>query len=447
MEIKNIHTVYFIGIGGIGMSALATYFLSLGKKVAGYDKTATNITQTLQKQGAVIHFKEDVNEIPVAFKDKKNTLIVYTPAIPKTHKELAFFISNGFVVVKRSEVLGKITEHTFCLAVAGTHGKTTTTAILGHILKQTVNATAFLGGISENYQSNLILGNSEVSVVEADEFDRSFLQLSPDIACVTSMDADHLDIYKNKEELHKSFREFSEKVTKKIIVHKSLPLLGTTYAINDNEADFEATNIKIDKGGYVFDVRTPKETLKNVWICLPGKHNVLNTLAALAMAYSYGVSLKDIKKALGTFKGIKRRFSYQINTEKKVLIDDYAHHPTEIEAVANAISEMYPNKKVTAVFQPHLYSRTKDFVEDFAKALAKFDSLLLLDIYPAREKPMEGVTSQWLLEKIKTEKKQLTSKEELFKNIQKINPEVLVILGAGDIGEMVEDIKIKWSEK
>lgn len=445
MNLKNIHNVYFIGIGGIGMSAIARYFAANGKKVAGYDKTATQITKDLQDVGIEIHFEDLVKNIPILFLDKKETLVVYTPAIPDSHQELNYFINNGFKVLKRAEVLGKITENTICLAVAGTHGKTTTSSILGHIMQPSL-ATSFLGGITENYNSNLILGKDKISVVEADEFDRSFLQLSPDIACVTSMDADHLDIYGEHEALLQSFQEFVAKVSETLIVAKGLPLKGLTYAI-DEVADYEASNLRVSNGTYVFDVKTPTGSCENIEFHLPGKHNVMNALAALAMADSYGVSLAVIKERLGSFKGVQRRFSYKIKTDDIVLIDDYAHHPTEILAVEQSVREMYPNQKVLAVFQPHLFSRTRDFVGEFATALSKFDELLLLDIYPARELPIEGVTSKWLLGKISNENTKLIQKDELAVEINKTKSKVIIMIGAGDIGLLVDDVKKIVEEK
>ncbi|SNR79378.1 UDP-N-acetylmuramate--L-alanine ligase [Lutibacter flavus] len=441
MNLDNIHNVYFVGIGGIGMSAIANYFKSNGKNVAGYDKTPTEITKHLQSIGAVIHFEDNVNLISEKFKNNQNTIVVYTPAVPKNHSELTYFLENNFSVLKRSEILGEITKNTICLAVAGTHGKTTTSTILGHILKEAnTNATSFLGGISENYNSNLILGGSEVSVVEADEFDRSFLKLSPNIACITSMDADHLDIYGEHVELEKSFKDFANKVSDILIVRKGLQIQGQTFGIEE-DADYNAYNIRIENGAYIFNVKTPTERIKNVKINLPGKHNVLNAVAALAMANSYGISLQVIAKALLSFKGIKRRFSYKIKTENLVLIDDYAHHPTEINAVVDSVLEMYPKKKVLGVFQPHLFSRTRDFVDEFASSLSRFDELILLDIYPARELPIEGVNSQWLLEKVSCKNKQISSKENLVENILKSNAQIIVVIGAGDIGELVEIIK------
>ena len=438
MNLKNIHNIFFVGIGGIGMSAIARYFAANGKSVAGYDKTATPITDALQKVGVEIHFDDAVKNIPISFLNKEKTLVVYTPAIPKDHLELNYFFNSKFTVLKRAEILGRITDNTFCLAVAGTHGKTTTSSILGHIMQPSL-ATSFLGGIAENYNSNLILGEDKISVVEADEFDRSFLQLSPNIACVTSMDADHLDIYGEAEELQNSFRDFTNKVSETLIVAKGLPLNGLTYAINE-DADYKAFNVKIETGKYVFDVQTPSAEIKNIEFNLPGKHNVMNALAALAMADVYGVKLDIIKEQLKTFKGVQRRFSYKIKTSDLVLIDDYAHHPTEINAVESSVREMYPGEKVLAVFQPHLFSRTQDFIDDFATALSKFDEVILLDIYPARELPINGVTSSWLLDKISVDNKLVSTKTELIKNIQKSSTKIITMLGAGDIGLLVDDV-------
>ncbi|MCL7765272.1 UDP-N-acetylmuramate--L-alanine ligase [Polaribacter sp. Z014] len=438
MNLNNIHNVYFVGIGGIGMSAIARYFAANGKKVAGYDKTPSQITLDLESLGVQIHFEDAVKNIPISFLDTKKTLVVYTPAISKNHAELNYFLENDFTVLKRSDILGKITETTFCLAVAGTHGKTTTSAILGHIMA-TVNATSFLGGIAENYDSNLILGDDKVSVVEADEFDRSFLKLSPNIACVTSMDADHLDIYGDAEALNESFVAFTNKVKDTLIVAKGLPLKGLTYAINE-DADYTAFNLKIESGQYIFDVKTPTSEIKNIEFHLPGQHNVMNALAALAMADVYGISLTDIKARLSTFKGVKRRFSYKIKTNDFVLIDDYAHHPTAINAVESSVREMYPKEKVLVVFQPHLFSRTKDFIDDFALALSKFDEVLLLDIYPAREEPIAGVNSEWLLNKITCKNKKLTKKNNLVKDIKNSSAKVVTMLGAGDVGVMINEV-------
>ena len=447
MNLKNIHNVYFLGIGGIGMSALARYFNANKKNVAGYDKTQTDITDGLVELGINIHFDDLVENIDSAFLDKENTLVVYTPAIPKGHKEWQYFIDNDFQVLKRSQVLGLITENTFCLAVAGTHGKTTTTSILGHLMYEcNVPLTAFLGGVSENYNSNFIENGTEVSVVEADEFDRSFLTLSPDLACITSMDADHLDIYGDASEVKKSFEDFSKKVKSngKLFVRNGLPLKGITYGIED-DSDYSVQNIKIDNGAYVFDVKTPKTVLENIQFNLPGRHNLSNALIALAMAVEYGCPHRQLANALASYKGVKRRFTYHIKTDDFVFIDDYAHHPEEINAVHQAVREMYPNKKVLAIFQPHLFRRTRDFADDFAKSLSQFDEVLLLDIYPARELPIEGITSQWLLDKIDNKNKKLVSKNDLLTEIHNSHAQIVLTIGAGDIGEEVKRIKKEFS--
>ncbi|MCR5860749.1 UDP-N-acetylmuramate--L-alanine ligase [Flavobacterium sp. J372] len=449
MDIKQIENVYFIGIGGIGMSALARYFRFIGKNVAGYDKTPTHLTDELKHDGIHIHFDDVVELIDLKFLNKENTLVVVTPAVPKDHLQWNYFVQNGFTVKKRAEVLGIITKDTYCFAVAGTHGKTTTSSILGHVLYECgVDVTAFLGGIVENYNSNLIGSGKTVTVVEADEFDRSFLHLHPNIACITSMDADHLDIYGDTASIEASFQEFASKVEDKnnLFYTGSLPLEGIRIGIEDGSA-FTAKNIKVQDGWYVFDVETPRETITGVRFGLPGRHNLTNALLAFAMAYTYGVAGSEIGKALKTFKGVRRRFSYQVRKPEVVYIDDYAHHPTEIDAVYQAVSELYPGKKVLAIFQPHLFSRTRDFIEGFAKSLSAFENIVLLDIYPARELPMEGVTSQWLLDKIENENKLLVSKNDLLQLVKHTDAEVIVTIGAGDIGEMVPDIKKIIDEK
>ncbi|EZH74595.1 UDP-N-acetylmuramate--alanine ligase [Aquimarina atlantica] len=439
--LENIQNIYFIGIGGIGMSALARYFKFLGKNVAGYDKTPSQITSDLIALEIPIHFEDSVDHIPKPFLNIENTLIVYTPAIPKDHKEYVYVQSNGFLIKKRAEVLGIITKDTYTLAVAGTHGKTTTTAILAHLLKESgAKVTAFLGGISENYNSNLVLEGNEVVVVEADEFDRSFLQLYPDIAGITSMDADHLDIYEKANALEESFVEFSSRAKDHLLVCNGLPLSGITFGIED-DSDYCAQNIKIDNGTYVFDLKTPHKRIKDLHLNLPGRHNLLNAITAFAIAMLYGSPTGPLAKALFSFKGVQRRFSYQIKTNDLVYVDDYAHHPTEINALHQAVREMHPGKKILAIFQPHLYSRTRDFAADFAQSLSQFDQLLLLDIYPARELPIEGVTSDWLLSMIDVKDKKLIQKNNLIEAIMDSNAEVVLTIGAGDIGEEVYRIK------
>jgi UDP-N-acetylmuramate--alanine ligase len=448
MNSNQIHNVYFIGIGGIGMSALARYFVALGKNVAGYDKTPTQLTQELETLGIAIHFKDSIGAIAGAFLNKENTLVVITPAIPKDHSEWNFFQNNGFQIKKRAEVLGIITKDTFCFAVAGTHGKTTTSSILGHILHQSgVDVTAFLGGVVEQYNSNLIGSGKTVTVVEADEFDRSFLHLHPNLACITSMDADHLDVYGDTASIEASFTEFANKVSSEnLFIANGLPLVGNTIDIAANTT-FSANNSRIENGYYVFDIQTPKEVITNVRFGLPGHHNLMNALTAFSMAYTYGVASEKIVTALASFPGIRRRFSFQIREEKLVYIDDYAHHPTEINAVHQAVRELYPNKKIIAAFQPHLFSRTKDFIDGFASSLSQFDEILLLEIYPARELPMEGVNSSWLLSKITNKNKKLVTQEELLAAFKNSDATIYITIGAGDIGEQVKTIKELLNEK
>ena len=442
MNLNQIQNVYFIGIGGIGMSALARYFQNIGKYVSGYDKTPTTLTNDLISSGINIHFDDNIGLIPKDY-FVENTLVIITPAVPKSHSEWNYFLERDYDVKKRAEVLGIITKDTFCFAVAGTHGKTTTSSILGHILFDAgLDVTSFLGGIVENYNSNLIGSGKTITVVEADEFDRSFLHLHPNIACVTSMDADHLDIYGDSASIEASFVEFADKIEdkSKLFITNQLPIEGVACSIDENGI-FNAVNIRIENTNYVFDVQTPSEIIKNLQFGLPGKHNLMNALMALAMAKTFGIPNEDIAKALISFKGIKRRFSYQIKTENLVYIDDYAHHPTEINAVNQAVRELYPNKEVLAIFQPHLFSRTNDFIDDFANSLSQFDEIILLDIYPARELPMEGVTSAWLMSKMTNKNVQLIQKPDLINEILNSNKKIIVTIGAGDIGEMIPEIK------
>ncbi|PKB16028.1 UDP-N-acetylmuramate--L-alanine ligase [Flavobacterium sp. 5] len=442
MNLNQIQNVYFIGIGGIGMSALARYFKAIGKQVSGYDKTPSILTNELIESGIDIHFEDNISLIPSDYYSE-NTLVIITPAVPVKHSEWNYFLERDYQVKKRAEVLGIITKDTFCFAVAGTHGKTTTSSILGHILYESgADVTAFIGGIVENYDSNLIGNGKTVTVVEADEFDRSFLHLHPNIACVTSMDADHLDIYGTSDAIEASFVEFANKVEdkSKLFITNELPIEGVICAVND-EAVFRAHNIRIENSSYVFDVKTPNELIKNLRFGLPGKHNLMNALMALAMAVTYGTPTDVIAKALGSFKGIRRRFSYQIKEDNLVYIDDYAHHPTEINAVHQAVRELYPGQKVLAVFQPHLFSRTRDFADNFARSLSAFDEVFLMEIYPARELPMEGINSQWLMDKMTNDHKKIVSKEELISEIVANDATVIVTIGAGDLGEMVPSIK------
>ncbi|MEM1258808.1 MAG: UDP-N-acetylmuramate--L-alanine ligase [Bacteroidota bacterium] len=443
MNLKEIQRVYFIGIGGIGMSALARYFHHIGKRVAGYDKTRTPLTQELETLGMDIHYQDKLEDVPGVFKEVNGTLVVYTPAVPDSHSELYYFLNQGFAVKKRSEVLGLITKDTFAFAVAGTHGKTTTSCILAHLLKEAKGSfTAFLGGISEDFNSNFVFEGDHYSVVEADEFDRSFLRLYPNVACITSMDADHLDIYGTASDLKDAFVAFAERIATdgKLLVRQGLPLNGITYGIEEAAA-YNIMNIAIKDGSYVFDIKGPFGIIKDVVFNKPGRHNLLNALAAFAMAVEAGFEPGLLAKGLQTFKGVQRRFSYQLKERDFVFIDDYAHHPTEINAVFDAVSEMHPHTFKMVVFQPHLFSRTKDFAEEFAQSLAKFDSVLLLDIYPAREEPIPGVTSNWLLDKIDHPRKKLVNKSEVIDEVSITKPNLLITLGAGDIGLEVPKIK------
>jgi len=440
--LKDIENIYFVGVGGIGMSALARYVKLLGKSVFGYDKTPSKLTNELIQEGIDITFTDATSEVDLSLINTKNTLVVYTPAIPASNSILQFFTSEEYTVIKRAKLLGEVTKDTLCLAVAGTHGKTTTSAILGHLLAEcNMPVTAFLGGIAENYNSNFISKGTEITVVEADEFDRSFLQLSPDIACITSMDADHLDIYGSTSSLESSFKEFAQLVPKKenLFYKKGLPLEGKSVAVDD-AADFQAQNITIENGSYLFDLKTPNEIIKGLRFSLPGHHNLHNAITALGMAISAGTPTPCLPEALDSFKGVQRRFSYKIKRDNLVLIDDYAHHPTELNALFQAVSEMYPTEEKLIVFQPHLFSRTQDFADDFATSLAQFDEVILLDIYPARETPIEGVTSNWLCDKISTSRKKVISKELLSEEVQKSSCKVKLLVGAGDIGAEVERI-------
>lgn len=449
MDLKQIKRIYFVGIGGIGMSALAKYFIEIGCLVAGYDKTKTELTVDLASNGALINYDDKIEIIPEAFLSTENTLVIYTPAIPENHLQLNYFRHNHFELKKRAEVLGIISKDTYCFAVAGTHGKTTTSGILAHILfTANIEMTAFLGGIVEGYQSNYITKGTKVTVVEADEFDRSFLHLSPNMSCITSMDADHLDIYGDKNAIEESFKIFANKISdkSKVFKIKNLPIEGQSIAI-ENEADFKVFNKRVDNGFYLFDLKTPQTIVKDITFTLPGNHNLLNAAMAFAMAYEYGIEAEIIKKALKSFPGIKRRFSFQIKTENLIYVDDYAHHPTEIDAVYQALRELYPSKKLTAIFQPHLFSRTKDFGVEFAKSLDQFDEILLMAIYPARELPMSGISSDWLFDMMKNNNKVRVTKDNLMDYIKTSQNEVFVTIGAGDIGELVKTIKNELLKK
>ena len=442
-NINHLKSVYFLGIGGIGMSALARYFIHSKIQVAGYDKTPSPLTLELESEGVQIHYRDEVSKIPSLI-----DLCVITPAIPDTLKEYKAILKKNIPLMKRSEVLGLITDSGNSIAIAGTHGKTSTTALVAHLLKTgDIPLNAFIGGISVNYNTNLLLTeNANLFVVEADEFDRSFLTLHPQSAVITSVDADHLDIYGDKNELKHSFIQFSKQVSEFLLVKESIQSNFTdsnyfTYSIQSKTADYHAENIKLKNEVYSFDLITPKETVSNIEFGICGEHNIENAVAASALALNQGLSADRLRKGLKTFKGVRRRFELVIKSKTLVIIDDYAHHPAEIKACLTSIRKMYPNRMITAVFQPHLYSRTRDFAEDFAHSLAIADQLVLLDIYPAREEPIEGITSEWLLSIIPMTQKVLVEKSELNETLLDLNPELIVIMGAGDIDRLVEGVK------
>jgi len=440
--------IYLIGAGGIGMSALARYFLHAGKNVGGYDRNRSSLCEQLETEGVQLHYQDEVKFIPDNFRDASNTLVIFTPAVPAEHNELGFFKNQNFRLAKRAEVLGAISRAHKCLAVAGTHGKTTTSALLAHIIKNAGHPlTAFLGGIATNYQSNFLADQSaELLVAEADEYDRSFLNLSPAGAIITSVDSDHLDIYGDAEELRNTFSVFAAAVDGPLIVHKKTELKGLTYAI-DEPADFQIRNIRIEEHRYLFDIKLKdQELIENVASGLPGRHNVENALAASALAFEFGIGPREIQSGIETFRGVKRRFEYHIKRDDLVYIDDYAHHPEEINALLSSVRELYPDKKLTAIFQPHLYSRTRDYMEEFAEALSKADELILMDIYPAREKPIPGINSQRLLDLVDSGAKKLLSVQEILNELGQSKPELVVSMGAGDIDQIVNPLKVKLSQ-
>lgn len=437
---------YFIGIGGIGMSAIAGYFKFKGLNVAGYDKTESELTDTLQKEGIDVHYVDNVDFIP---KDIENTLVVYTPAIPHDLKELNYVMDNGYNVFKRSKVLGEITDGERCLAVSGTHGKTTTSTLTAHILDESgEGCSAFLGGISKNYGTNLLMSHTPTVVVEADEFDRSFLQLHPEIAVITAMDADHLDIYGDLEHVHEAFKAFASQVSGTVIAKLGLDITSKDtnakilrYHYNDPKADFYARNPQPDKLGYFsFDIVWPGGVIEGVKCGTPGWVNVENSVAAAAICLTYGLKPEAIKHAIGTFQGVKRRLDIHVNTEKISYIDDYAHHPKELSTAISSMRDIFPGRKLTAIFQPHLYTRTRDFADDFAAALSKVDKLILLDIYPAREEPIPGVTSEIIFDKVTAPEKVMLHKEELMGYLEKEPVDVLITFGAGNIADFIAQI-------
>ncbi|MEA5459351.1 UDP-N-acetylmuramate--L-alanine ligase [Arcicella sp. LKC2W] len=452
MNIKSLKHIYFLGIGGIGMSAIARWFIANGYTLAGYDKTATPLTDALQAEGIAVHFEDDISLIPAEFlANPTETLIVYTPAIPKDHKEFNYLKDNGFTLMKRSQVLGLLTQNFFTIAVAGTHGKTTTSSMVAHILKNAgKNVTAFLGGITQNYGTNFLVNEGSenvICVVEADEFDRSFLTLFPDLTIVTSTDADHLDIYGDHSQLLESFQLFVSQIKEggKLYQYDGIHL--NDYTKNESlvfglkSGDYKTENLRIENAEMIFDVVYPNGKLENCSLLTPGFHNVTNALAAAAVSLEVGVSPEDVREGICTFKGVKRRFEYHVRSEKVVYIDDYAHHPTEIEAFLSSVKALYPNRKLTVVFQPHLFSRTNDFQEGFAKSLELADDLILLDIYPARELPMEGVTSSIIFDKVNLDEKILCTKTEVLDLVRAKQPELLVTVGAGDIDTLIPKIR------
>ncbi|MCB0401599.1 MAG: UDP-N-acetylmuramate--L-alanine ligase [Flavobacteriales bacterium] len=458
MTPKNLNSIYFLGIGGIGMSALARYYRAQGVKVYGYDKTSTELTRQLEQEGIEIHYEEKVELLEQLFESATdNWLVCYTPAIPKDNQEFLFFQERGINLYKRSEVLGLITQNYFTIAVAGTHGKTTTSSMVAHILNECgVNCLAFLGGISVNFNSNLLLNDqADTIVVEADEYDRSFLTLSPDIALVTSLDADHLDIYGDSDHMQKAYRDFVGKIkpggtliTKAQYadtLNNRQDIYYKTYSLTD-QADTHAMHLQVAGGAYVADVQSNNSSVKDVEIGLPGIHNVENAMGAFAIAKALGLDENAIKAALKSYRGVKRRFEYHIKTPDLVYIDDYAHHPSELNMCIRSVRELYPNKKIIGVFQPHLYSRTRDFAIGFAESLSLLDELILLDIYPARELPIPGVNSEMIAAMVTIPEKVVLGKGELIGCLRDKHLEVLLTVGAGDIDTLIQPIKNLLSE-
>ena len=438
--------IYFIGIGGIGMSAIARYYHQKGLKVTGYDKTPSELTLALESEGIEVHYEDNIDFIP---KDVENTLVVYTPAVPKDMGELVYVQEKGYRVIKRSRTLGEIAQGQRCLAVAGTHGKTTTSTLLAHIFQDSEEGcSAFLGGISKNHNTNLLVSENNTIVAEADEFDRSFLQLFPEIAVITSMDADHLDIYSDISNMHEAFKAFASQVSGTVITKLGLPICQEDtkaeilrYSYDDSKADFFAGNITVDECGYfTFDLHWPGGIIKDCKVGIPGWINVENAVAASAIALTYGLEPEKVKAALASFQGVKRRFDIHLNTPQCSYIDDYAHHPKEIAAAVSSMREIFQGRKLTAIFQPHLYTRTRDFADEFAQALSQVDKLILLDIYPAREEPIPGVTSEIIFSNVTIKEKVLLNKEELMDYLQNEPVDTLITFGAGNIDRYIKPI-------
>jgi len=451
MELKDIKSVYFVGAGGIGMSAIARYFIRKGLVVAGYDKTPSDLTHQLEKEGMLIHYEENVDEIPHACRDPKSCLVIYTPAIPKEHKELVFFNEGGFTVEKRAQVLGTLTRTHKGLCVAGTHGKTSTSTMCAHIMHQShIDCNAFLGGISKNYGTNYILSDhSDYVVIEADEFDRSFHWLRPWMTVITSTDPDHLDIYGTKEAYLESFRHYTTLIQPggALIIHKDLEMKADVqpgvkvYEYSRDEGDFHAENITIDNGEITFDFVSPIETVKGIELGQPVPINIDNSIAAMAMAQLNGCTAEELRYGMKTYHGVVRRFDFKIKNNKHVFLSDYAHHPKEIYQSAKSLRELYKDRKITAIFQPHLYTRTRDFYKDFADALSQLDEVILCDIYPAREQPIPGVTSKLIYDNLKPGvEKSLISKDDVLDLVKKRDFDVLVVLGAGDLDNLCPQI-------
>ena len=446
-----MNSVYFIGAGGIGMSAIARYFLRQGMVVGGYDKTPSKLTETLEKEGMLIHYEEDVDKIPEACRDPKQTLVVYTPAIPAEHKELQYFRNGGFDIQKRAQVLGTLTKEHKGLCVAGTHGKTTTSTMCAHIMHQSsLDCNAFLGGISKNYGTNYILSdNSDYVVIEADEFDRSFHWLRPWMTVITSSDPDHLDIYGTKEAYLESFRHYTTLIQPggALIIHTGLEMKADvadgvhTYTYGIDEGDFHAENIKIERGEITFDFISPIESVKGVRLGQPVPINIDNGIGAMAMAQLNGCTADELRKGMETYAGVDRRFDFALRTDKHVVLSDYAHHPKEIYQSAKSMREVYHDRHITAIFQPHLYTRTRDFYKDFAEALSQLDEVILCDIYPAREEPIPGVTSKLIYDNLAPGvKKSMIHKEDVLSLVRSRDFDVLIILGAGDLDNYVPEI-------
>ena len=443
MNLDKIDNIFFIGIGGMGMSSLAEYFINENKYVGGYDRDISENTDRLQKLGIEILFHDSFDRVNSKFLNKENTLIVYTPAIPVSNNLLSEFRGNKFTSVKRAELLGLVVNKGKCIAIAGTHGKTTTTCILAHLLNSSnIPTTSFIGGISENYNSNFLYNENQLFLVEADEYDKSFLNLSPDYACVTSIDPDHLDIYNDFRGVQSGFNSFIDNIKSDgfLIVQENLDYNYPKYGLSHN-SDYSIENIRIHDGSYLFDIVTPEKNYENLKFSIPGKHNLMNALAAFVISIKLGCEFNLLKSALESFKGVKRRFTYHIRTKNRIYIDDYAHHPKEINSVYGALKEIYPEQDILVAFQPHLFTRTRDFVEEFAESLSQFEAVLLLDIYPAREAPIDGVSSSWLLDKINSPIKKLVDKSDLSLEILNQNMKINVTLGAGDIGDECMNIK------